>query len=234
MFLLTGFMLPEKAPAGDVQFIKPQGLLSAAGILVFSPAGHSFYPAILGRMKEPEKFPHCVNRAYFGVLVLYLVVGVFGYWLFGSATQASAVLNIGVDLKLNPLPSLGWMGGLAASGLVIKMLTLAVLVLSTLVSTLQNALAGSGSKLADGTLSSIVTPVLLVTSTAVAVHFANDVARLLNLLGSVFCMNIAFVLPVILYCRLAAESISICQRVFLVSLAAMGGIFAVIGLVSAL
>lgn len=49
-----------------------------AGILVFSPAAHAFFPDIQRRMREPELFPMCLRRAYGAAAILYLMVGLAG------------------------------------------------------------------------------------------------------------------------------------------------------------
>jgi len=233
MFIITGMMLPTKAPAADVQFVKPQGLIAAAGILVFSPAGHSFYPALMERMEEPAKFPLCIRRAYSAACALYLVVAVAGYYLFGNAAQPSAVMNIGSDLSLAPLPNLGWMNSLAASGMAAKMLALSTLVLTPLISTVKNTL--SGRMAADpATLGRVASPCILFVSAGVAVHFAHEMATLLNLMGSVFCMNIAFVLPVLCYWRLSKEPLGLFRCLVLLGFVVMGSGFAIVGLFSAL
>lgn len=235
MFLVTGLMLPSKAWGDDVEFVKPRGIVLAAGILVFSPAGHSFFPSIMQRMEEPDKFPICVRRGYSAACVLYIAVAVLGYYFFGHAVQPSAVRNIGADLSLSPLPNLGWMNSWAAIGMVTKMMGQQPLILMPLTSTLEGVVSNGDRALLDPvTAKVLVTPCLLLTSALVAVLFANEMAMLLNLLGSVFCMTIAFVVPVLCYWRLATEPLGFAQRVAFVSLVFIGLSFAVLGVLTAL
>ena len=121
-FVATGLLLPSRAPAAEIQTVKPHGLLAACGILIFSPAGHSFYPQIMQQMEEPSKFPRCIKNAYGMAGLVYLFIAVPGYLLFGDAAQPSAVRNIGLDRSLVPLPDLSWMNTLAATGLVLKLI----------------------------------------------------------------------------------------------------------------
>lgn len=227
MFLITGILLPAKAPASEIEFVKPKGIVLAAGILVFSPAGHSFFPAVMQRMEEPEKFPICLRRGYLAACVLYLAVAVPGYYLFGNAVQPSAVGNIGVDLLLKPLPDLGWMNTLAAFGMVTKMLTMQTLVLTPLASTVEGVLGGFVEDIAP--VSALVPPCLLALSAIVAVRFAHKMALLLNLIGSVFCMNIAFVVPVLCYWKLSSTPLDPARRMAFIGLVLMGSTFAVLG-----
>uniref|UniRef100_A0A7S1SBK0 Amino acid transporter transmembrane domain-containing protein n=1 Tax=Alexandrium catenella TaxID=2925 RepID=A0A7S1SBK0_ALECA len=231
MFIITGLSLPEKAPASDVQWVDPRGLISAAGILVFSPAGHGFYPSLMQRMEEPTKFPMCIRRAYVAAVIVYLVVAISGYHLFGREVKPSAVQNIGADLHLVPIPHLGWMNTLAAMGMVIKMMAMQGLVLTPLTSTVEGVLAGVS---ADSSLTFLVAPSILAVSAGVAMHFASEMATLLNLIGSVFCMNIAFVVPVICYWKLAREPVGLLRQVVFVSLILLGGTFAILGVLTTL
>lgn len=231
MFILTGLLLPRKAPASDIQWVRPQGLISAAGILVFSPAAHSFYPTVMEKMQEPKAFPQCIRRAYLGASVLYVAVAVPGYLLFGNALQPSAVRNIGADLALVPLPNLGWMGPVAAFGMVIKMMGTTTIVLQTFANTANGVLA-SQLQLSKDSLNVLVTPAVLVLTAGAAVHFANEIGLLLNLLGSVFCMNIAFVVPVLCYWKLSTEPVGVLKGIPLVGLVVMGVSFAAAGLAS--
>jgi len=232
MFIATGLMLPQKAPASEIQAVKPHGLLAAAGILIFSPAGHSFYPRLIQQMEEPSKFPSCIKRAYAGACVVYLLIAVPGYLLFGDAAQPSAVRNIGLDRGLVPLPDLWWMNTLSALGLVLKLIPNQALVLSPLSAVIKGALR---SRVGDRDVVQLsVTPAVLLVTGLVSVHFANEMAYLLNLLGSFFCMNIAFVLPVLCYWRLTCEVLSPLRQLFFASLVAMGVAGAVLGVVSCL
>merc|ERR1740121_1369601 len=233
MFIITGFMLPLRAPAEDVQLVKPAGLISAAGILVFSPAGHSFYPTLMEHMEDPAKFPLCARRAYAAACLLYLAVAATGYYLFGNAAQPSVVINIGSDLALAPLPGLGWMHGLAAAGMAAKMLALSTLTLTPLVSTLQNTLSGRIAT-KPAVVGRVASPCLLLVSATVAVRFAHEMATLLNLMGSVFCMNVAFVLPVLCYWKLSKQPLGVMRQLLLLGLVLAGSGFGVLGLISAL
>lgn len=229
MYIITGLLLPQKAPSSDVEWVRPHGFLAAAGILVFSPAGHSFYPQMMQSMEEPEKFPCCIRRAYGAGCVLYLVVGIAGYFLFGNAVQPSAVANIGVNLKLVPLPDLGWMNTVAAVGMAVKMLSMQVLVLVPLSTTIQDVLR---KRVPEGVLGPVVPPLALLLTAAAAVQFANEMATLLNLIGSVFCMNIAFVMPVLCYWKLSSESVGCLQRILFIGLLLMGSTFAALGVLT--
>lgn len=226
MFLITGLCLPKEAPSADIQFFRPNGLLLAAGILVYSPAGHSFYPALMQKMEEPEKFPICIRRAYLAACILYLAIAVPGYCLFGNMTQPSAVSNIGVDLTLVQIPGLGWMNSFAALTMAVKMIPSQSLTLVPLTSALEDLAA---EPLKGWMVKSLAAPVCLFLSATAAMAYANEMAVLINLIGSVFCMNVSFVMPVACYWKLSSKPVSIMRQALFIGLLAMGSTFAVLG-----
>merc|ERR1719210_871120 len=117
--------------------------------------------------------------------------------------------------------------------MVVKMLALQPLVLSPLASTVESVLIGHLSDFALGMgVQQLVAPAVLVASAAVACQFAHEMAMLLNLIGSVFCMNVAFVMPVLCYWKLSSNSVGPIQKFFFVGLVLMGGTFAVLGVIT--
>jgi len=225
MFLLTGMVLPARAPASDLELVKLSGIIPTATIMAYSNAGHGIYPELMQRMEEPEKFPACVRRV--GVVVFLVSVGVAapGYFFFGNYAQPSVVQNIGVDLNFSAIPHLGWMSPVAAFGMTVKMMSSQALSLTALSSVVEGLLGEVVPRIA-------VAPLLLVTSAVVASRFAASVATLLSLIGSVFCMNIAFVLPVICYWKLAQEPVRGIQRIFFTTLLFIGFSLALLGIVA--
>lgn len=231
MFLFTGLCLPQEAPASDVQLVKPNGILLAAGILVYSPAGHSFYPALMQKMEEPELYPVCIRRAYLAACLLYLAMAVPGYLLFGNMAQPSAVSNIGVDLKMAAIPGLGWMNSVAALAMTLKMIPSQSLTLMPLTRAVEDLCCGTFK----GSLTkSLAGPICLLLSAAAALAYANEMAVLINLIGSVFCMNVSFVMPVACYWKLTSKPVGILRQLLFLGLLVMGSTFAVLGVVVSL
>jgi len=231
MFIFTGLLLPARAPSSELKFVHPGGLLAASGIIVFSPASHSIYPSIMQRMEKPEEFPTCIKRAYGLAVAAYVSLAVAGYYLFGNACQPSAVRNIGADLNLVALPNLGWMNTVAAVCMVVKLSGFQPLLLNPLNSTIMDMMQGWAPRSITETL---VPPAVLTISAAVAVHFAQQMAILLSIIGSIFCATIAFVMPVLCYRKLSSQQFGGMQHAVFTGLIVMGSTFAVLGLITAL
>jgi len=225
LFIVSGLMLPERAPATELQVFNLPGLISASGILMFSPAAHAFYPDIMARMDEPQLYTACLRRSYGAACILYLAVGVTGYTLFGQAAQDSLIQNIGLDRGLQPLQGMSWMGTIAASGMAFRFLVLQAYVLPTLTASVESL---------TGITSNYSRSIVLALSAGMAAFFAKKAALLLNLLGSAVCINIAFTVPVLCYWRLSrrARTLPFYEQALLFGLLSMGISFSVLGVVS--
>lgn len=229
MFLGTGYVLPERAPTSDQTAIRPSGILAATGILVFNAASHACYPSIMQNLAEPARYTSCLRQSYAAALLFYLMICVPGYFCFGAKTQQSIVQNIGVDLNGQALPNLGWMSTFAAAGMVIKMFSMQPLVLTPLTSIVESLVSGCcNRRLAKF----VVAPAILAFTGAIAALFADNTAILINLIGSVLCMNIAFVMPVACYWKLSKEPLGLLKKLWFSCIMLMGAAFAVLGVVT--
>jgi amino acid permease len=237
MFLATGVFLPPKenstSSASSVELFRPSGLLSAAGMIVFSPAAHSFYPQVMQRMEEPRKFSVCIRRAYVAACSLYLIVAVLGCYTFGAAIQPSVVSNIGADFNLKPIPGLAWMNSAAAFCMVVKMLAMQPLILIPLTATVEGLRGDLFPRVSSERVSFLAPIIILALSALASLHFAEEIAVVLNFLGCVFCMTIAFVVPVLCYWKLTRNPVTPLEQFGFASLLLMGVFFAVGGLVGA-
>ncbi|CAK9062099.1 unnamed protein product [Durusdinium trenchii] len=228
MLIVSGLLLPQPAPWSELKSFDSRGLFSVAGILVFSPAGHAFFPDIQRRMRQPELFPICLRRAYGAAAVLYLAVGLAGYLLFGSSLQPSAVQNVGWTRDFQPLPKMHWLAAASAVAMAIRLVVMQAFVLPTLTSSLQQLLGTSQ------TVQGSLLPCILAASGGVAAFFSAQVALLLNFLGGAICAHIAFTMPVLCYWKLSRQSraLSWSEQVGLTFLFLIGCGFSFLGLLS--
>eukprot|EP00419_Tripos_fusus_P005801 CAMPEP_0172681598 /NCGR_PEP_ID=MMETSP1074-20121228/17566_1 /TAXON_ID=2916 /ORGANISM="Ceratium fusus, Strain PA161109" /LENGTH=803 /DNA_ID=CAMNT_0013500127 /DNA_START=29 /DNA_END=2440 /DNA_ORIENTATION=- len=230
MFVFSGFMMPAKAPQSDFVTVIPEGILAASGILLFNSASHACYPTFQASMAEPARFSSSVRQAYAAGLLFYLLVAVPGYYCLGNAVQQSFIENIGHTLHMQPMRGMGWMSTFAAGGIAVKMLALQPLVYKPFAATVKGLLGDTISSMS--VCRCVLDPILLAISGAISCLFAKDMAMLLNIIGSVLCMNIAFVMPVACYWKLTDTPISCPKKLLLTLIMSMGGFFAVSGLIN--
>jgi len=230
MFVFSGFMMPAKAPQSDFVTVIPEGILAASGILLFNSASHACYPTFQASMAEPARFSSSVRQAYVAGLLFYLLVAVPGYYCLGNAVQQSFIENIGHTLHMKPMHGMGWMSTFAAGGIAVKMVALQPLVYKPFAATVKGLLGETISSMS--VCRCVLDPILLAISGAVSCLFAKDMAMLLNIIGSVLCMNIAFVMPVACYWKLTEHHISCPKKLLFTLIMSMGGFFAVSGFIN--
>merc|ERR1712232_453595 len=116
------------------------------------------------------------------------------------------------------------MGTFAAAGMTVKLAALQPIVYKPLCDSWK-AILPSVCKRGVGGIMVDVT--ILVVCAVVAIVFVEEMALLINLIGSVLCMNIAFVMPVSCYWKLSKTKHSLPQKLVFIFLIAMGAFFAV-------
>ncbi|RIB25347.1 transmembrane amino acid transporter protein, partial [Gigaspora rosea] len=64
------------------------------GLLITGYAGHATFPSIYLNMKSPDKYPTVVNISFAISTVIYILLGVCGYIMFGNQTKPEITQNI--------------------------------------------------------------------------------------------------------------------------------------------
>ncbi|CAG8472821.1 8472_t:CDS:2 [Gigaspora rosea] len=62
------------------------------GLLITGYAGHATFPSIYLNMKSPDKYPTVVNISFAISTVIYILLGVCGYIMFGNQTKPEFVI----------------------------------------------------------------------------------------------------------------------------------------------
>ncbi|KAJ3224345.1 hypothetical protein HK099_008589 [Clydaea vesicula] len=74
----------------------------AFGLIMSGFGGHSVFPQIYRDMAQPKRYPSMVNITYIATAILYLLVGVIGYLMFGNGILKEITLNLSSpDLNYN-------------------------------------------------------------------------------------------------------------------------------------
>ncbi|CAJ1329630.1 unnamed protein product [Effrenium voratum] len=226
MVCLSGLLLPERGSLSELSAFDGHGLFSVAGILVFSPAAHAFFPDIQRRMQRPQNYPLCLKGAYSAAAALYLSVGLAGCLLFGHAVKPSAIQNVGWTRDFRPLPHMHWMAAASAAGMAIRLLVMQAYVLPTLTSSLCGV-TGCSSQ-------GVLLTSILAASAGAAACFAQQLTVLLNCIGGAICANIAFTMPVLCYWKLSRQTRTLpwFEQLGLALLFLMGACFSMLGVFS--
>lgn len=184
IFLVYLLTLPSWA-------LPPVGIAPAAfgdvprsiGIMLFCFAGHPCFPTVHESMRETYRWNESVRISFFASFGYYGCLGLFAYSALGSELQPSFVENI--------VSQDAWRTTVALLFLLKVQLTLPLLLRVILAGTRLHEGGGPG------------VPVLLVAGTAAsACFFAEDLASLATLCGSLLVMLTSVLIPAAIYLRL--------------------------------
>merc|ERR1719482_2253996 len=125
-------------------------------------------------------------------------------------------------MNLKPIAGLAWMNSAAAFCMVVKMFAMQPLILVPLTATLEGVLQDWYPKVPSQKVRRAAPVIVLALSALASLHFAEEIAVVLNFLGCVFCMTIAFVVPVLCYWKLTKDTIGPLQQLGFVGLLLMG------------
>jgi len=74
------------------------GVILFIGMVLFSMESVTQMPVLQASMEKPAKFPRILNVSIFGLLILYLVVGLGGAALFGADVDSIITRNLGLGV----------------------------------------------------------------------------------------------------------------------------------------
>ncbi|ORX73023.1 hypothetical protein DL89DRAFT_274051 [Linderina pennispora] len=84
---------PNEVPANH-DFIIAAGIPVALSSIVFSFAGSVVYPHVEATMARPKQWPKVMCIAMAMCAIMYLIIGISGYWAYGSKVQTPVLDSI--------------------------------------------------------------------------------------------------------------------------------------------
>ncbi|KAK9727560.1 hypothetical protein K7432_001767 [Basidiobolus ranarum] len=175
-------------------FVVPAGLPVALASISFSFGGNVIYAHVEGTMRHPKSWTRILGLAVLTILLMYIVIGIPGYYVYGENTKSPILDNLPEG---------------AATTVAIIMITLHVLLAAPIMmTTFANEMEHSfkiDTKYLSKTkefalrlaLRTVITVVLAVV--AMTIPFFGDFMSLIGALAN--CMTV-FVLPIVFYIKL--------------------------------
>jgi hypothetical protein len=195
-------------------FIIPQQLLRSVGTLNMVYNGHLGSPGFYQAMKDRRSWPTAVSWAMVGVFCFSFAFSAVPYAIFGAASQQSSIENIGrgMDLKILEEPlskSVNlFMAQACASLVALKLLVTLPSIALPVVSSLEYFL-----DVQEGSTFQFMGRVLFgVIMAAVAAAFADELALVVSICGSITNNCVSFLLPSLLYVIIKWESLTYLSR----------------------
>lgn len=204
------------------------------GIIIFCFAGHPCFPVMHESLRERKDWDRVVNIAFFISLLYYSGFGCAGSLAFGHNVKPSVAENLMTE------PSAELWRYIAATSIVIKVQLTAPLFLKTILVALwpppsekDLSVERTGSKNVQWAVALIVLSAMTGT---IALVFADKVAVLASLAGSLLVMVTSVLFPILVFQRLSNllnEQRHLRQRFMHFLMLALGVLMAVIGTLQA-
>ncbi|KAH6802361.1 Transmembrane amino acid transporter family protein [Perilla frutescens var. frutescens] len=85
------------------QFLNLSSLPVAIGLYGYCYSGHAVFPNIYTSMEKPSQYPAVLLTSFAICTVMYVVVAVLGYMMFGESTASQFTLNMPQELVLSKI-----------------------------------------------------------------------------------------------------------------------------------
>jgi len=167
------------------------------GIIVFCFAGHPCFPMVHQSMRNREQWLPCVGITFSLAFAYYGFIGTFGYLVFGEDLRASFTQN------LNQLGNALVWRNLSACGFLIKIQLTSPMLLKAIMAAAWPP-SESGPEWSLGRIAALWC--LAGLTAFMAIGFADDVATVASLTGSLFTMTTSVIFPAAVHAQLMRRS----------------------------
>lgn len=209
-----------------------EGLLFAAGMGVFCFEGLAMTLAIERSMRERKKFPRVLTLAIFGLMVLYIIFGLFGYMAYGDRTMDIITLNLPHD----------WTATVVKIGLCLALMFTFPIMVHPIHEIVEGNLKenwwfrklsqiddDNNSTTISGKFGIYISRAVVVVGLAVLASEIPGFGIFVSLVGSTVCALISFVLPATFHLLLLGSSLCFWQRALDFCVLVCGLLFAAYG-----
>ncbi|KAJ1997916.1 hypothetical protein GGI04_005223 [Coemansia thaxteri] len=188
----------EPAPGTDVAIAI--GIPVALSSIVFSYSGSVVYPHVEASMKKPKQWPNVVYTAMGFCAAAYLLIGVSGYWAYGTAV---------VSPVLDSIPA-GAPATIAKIMITLHVIIAAPIMLLTFFLEVELQWRINAERLGkrrEFTVRLVYRSVVvaLVCAVSLAIPYFAD---FLSLISSIACVTMYAILPVVCYLKLYGHKIA--------------------------
>ncbi|KAK1627175.1 hypothetical protein QYE76_001490 [Lolium multiflorum] len=188
----------------------------ALGLYGYCFSGHSVFPNIYSSMKEPSQFPFVILFCFIVVTVVYAGVAATGFLMFGENTMSQFTLNM--PQQYIPSKIAIWMT-------IVNPYTKYALTMTPVALSIEEALP---KKMRNYLAGMCVRTALVISTVIVALSFPYF-ALVMALLGSVFTMLVALILPCACYLSIKRNLVPLWEVSLCITIILIGMVCACIG-----
>ncbi|OEL27416.1 Vacuolar amino acid transporter 1 [Dichanthelium oligosanthes] len=188
----------------------------ALGLYGYCYSGHSVFPNIYSSMKERSQFPFVLMFCFTVVTLVYAGVAVSGFLMFGESTKSQFTLNL--PQQYIPSKIAIWMT-------IVNPYTKYALTMTPVALSIEEALP---KKMQNYLVGMSVRTLLVLSTVAVALLFPYF-ALVMALLGSVFTMLVALILPCACYLAIKKGEVPLWEVILCIIIIMIGVVCACVG-----
>lgn len=194
----------------------------AIGLYGYCYSGHAVFPNIYTSMAKRSQFPMVLLASFGSCAVLYAVVAVMGYMMFGESTASQFTLNLPTNLVAT---------NIAVWTTVVNPFTKYALTISPVAMSLEELIPSDHMK---SHIYSILIRTSLVLSTLVVALSIPFFGLVMSLIGSFLTMLVTLILPCACFLCILREKATRFQRSLCAFIIMVGLVSAIIGTYTAL
>ncbi|KAJ1265960.1 hypothetical protein BS78_08G114000 [Paspalum vaginatum] len=188
----------------------------ALGLYGYCYSGHSVFPNIYSSMEERSQFPFVLLFCFIVVTLVYAGVAVSGFLMFGESTMSQFTLNM--PQQYIPSKIAIWMT-------IVNPYTKYAITMTPVALSIEEALP---KKMQTYLVGMSVRTCLVISTVAVALLFPYF-ALVMALLGSVFTMLVALILPCACYLSIKKGAVPLWEMMLCIIIITIGVVCACIG-----
>ncbi|RCV18718.1 hypothetical protein SETIT_3G325000v2 [Setaria italica] len=188
----------------------------ALGLYGYCYSGHSVFPNIYSSMKDRSQFPFVLLFCFTVVTLVYAGVAVSGFLMFGESTMSQFTLNL--PQQYIPSKIAIWMT-------IVNPYTKYALTMTPVALSIEEALP---QKMQSYLVGMSVRTCLVLSTVAVALLFPYF-ALVMALLGSVFTMLVALILPCACYLSIKKGAVPLWEIILCIIIIMIGVVCACVG-----
>ncbi|CAM0949428.1 unnamed protein product [Alopecurus aequalis] len=188
----------------------------ALGLYGYCFSGHSVFPNIYSSMKERSQFPFVILFCFIVVTIVYAGVAAAGFLMFGETTMSQFTLNM--PQQYVPSKIAIWMT-------IVNPYTKYALTMTPVALSIEEALP---KKMRNYLTGMCVRTALVLSTVVVALSFPYF-ALVMALLGSVFTMLVALILPCACYLSIKRDSVPLWEVILSITIILIGMVCACVG-----
>ncbi|ORX52557.1 hypothetical protein BCR36DRAFT_324424 [Piromyces finnis] len=179
------------------------GLFTVIGIFEMGFSGHSVFPSIYLSLTKKKKFNGVLTFSYSWIIILYLLFGLAGAFMYGEDTYPQIMQNIYATLNSKTQ----FIGNIAAWIIIIVPITKYALLMDPIAFSVTQFISSNFSKInTESNIFFVSLKTIITTLALISVIIVPMFQTILGVMGSALCTVTALIFPILCYLKTHKEA----------------------------